>query len=205
MLMKFALTRFAMLVALLFAAAPIAARADTPDPAIATVQGFYDNLLDSMKGGKSLGAQGRYAKMRPAVEQAFDIGTMVKFAVGPDWASASPADQKALTEAFARMTAAQYAGNFDSFNGEKFVVDPTVQVRGTDHYVSSKLVTSSQTVVFIYRLRQFGSNWKIIDILLDGSISQLNVYRSDFAATMKSGGATALVKKINELSDKALK
>ena len=79
------------------------------------------------------------------------------------------------------------------------------QVRGTDHYVSSKLVTSSQTVVFIYRLRQFGSTWKIIDILLDGSISQLNVYRSDFAATMKSGGAAALVKKINELSDKALK
>jgi phospholipid transport system substrate-binding protein len=204
--MKAAFARIAMLLALMFAfAAPVTARAADADPAIATVQGFYDNLLDSMKAGKAAGVQGRYNKMRPAVEQAFDIGTMVKFAVGPDWASASPADQKALIEAFARMTAAQYAGNFDSFNGEKFVVDPAVQVRGADHYVSSKLVTSSQTVVFIYRLRQFGSSWKIIDILLDGSISQLNVYRSDFAATMKSGGAAALVKKINDLSDKALK
>jgi phospholipid transport system substrate-binding protein len=203
--MKSALIRFSMLLALLFAAAPLTARADAPDPAIATVQTFYDGLMASMKAGKAAGPQGRYAKMRPVVEQAFDLGTMIKFAVGPDWASASPADQKALTEAFARMTAAQYAGNFDSFNGEKFVVDPAVQVRGTDHYVSSKLVTKDQTVVFIYRLRQFGSSWKIIDILLDGSISQLNVYRSDFAATMKSGGAAALVKKIDELSDKALK
>lgn len=203
--MKSALVRFAMLVALLFAVAPFAARADAPDPAIATVQGFYDNLLDSMKAGKAAGPQGRYARMRPAVEQAFDVGTMIKFAVGPDWASASPADQKSLTEAFARMTAAQYAGNFDSFNGEKFIVDPKVEVRGTDHYVSSKLVTKDQTVVFIYRLRQFGSSWKIIDILLDGSISQLNVYRSDFAATMKAGGAAALVRKIDELSTKALK
>jgi len=201
--MKAALVRLAMLFAVVFAFAPPALAAD--DPAVATVQGFYDNLLDSMKGGKSLGAQGRYNKMRPAVDLAFDIPTMVKFAVGPDWASTSPADQKAVTEAFARMTAAQYAGNFDSFNGEKFVVDPSVQVRGTDHYVSSKLVTKDQTVTFIYRVRQFGSNWKIIDVLLDGSISQLNVYRSDYAATIKAGGAAALVKKLVETADRSLK
>jgi len=60
-------------------------------------------------------------------------------------------------------------------------------------------------VVFIYRVRQFGSQWKIIDVLLDGNISQLSVYRSDFAATMKAGGAPALIKKIDALSDKALK
>jgi phospholipid transport system substrate-binding protein len=187
------------------AVAPVSAAQAADDPAVATVQGFYDNLLDSMKNGKSLGAQGRYNKMKPAVEQAFDLGTMIKFAVGPAWDTMSPADQKSLSDSFDRMTAAQYAGNFSSYSGEKFVVDPTVQVRGTDHYVSSKLVTSDQSVTFIYRLRQFGSNWKIIDVLLEGSISQLNVYRSDFAATVRAGGAQALVKKIDDLSARALK
>ncbi|MBV9044656.1 MAG: ABC transporter substrate-binding protein [Alphaproteobacteria bacterium] len=203
--MKVLAAAFSMLFALLFAAAIPAAQAQTADPAIATVQGFYDALLGSMKAGKAAGGQGRYARMRPAVEKAFDANTMIKYAVGPGWDSAGPADQKALTEAFIRMTASQYAGNFDSFNGEKFVVDPKVTIRGTDHYVSSKLVTKDQTVAFIYRVRQFGSDWKIIDVLLDGSISQLSVYRNDFAATMKSGGPSALVKKIDELSAKALK
>ena len=198
------LSRLAIALVLLFAAAPTASAADA-DPAIATVQGFYDTLLASMKGGKALGAQGRFAKLKPAVDQAFDIGTMIKYSVGESWATTAPADQKALTNAFERMTAAQYAGNFDGFNGEKFVVDANVQVRGTDHYVSSKLVATDQTVVFIYRLRQFGSSWRIIDILLDGNISQLGVYRSDFAATVKAGGASALVTKINALADKALK
>lgn len=197
------LTRIALVFTILFAAP--AAMAQAPDPAVATVQTFYDSLLAAMKGGKALGAQGRYEKMRPAVEQAYDMPTMIKYAVGDGWATSSPADQKALTEAFARMTAAQYAGNFDSYNGEKFVVDPNVTVRGTDRYVSSKLVTSDETVVFIYRVRQFGSQWKIIDVLLQGNISQLATYRSDFAATMKSGGAQALVQKINAISDKALK
>lgn len=204
--MNFSLPRLAAAFAFLLALAlPLAAARAADDPAIATVQGFYDTLLDSMKGGKALGAQGRYAKLKPAVERAFDLGTMIKYAVGPGWDTASPSDQAALTEAFEHMTIAQYAGNFDSYDGEKFVIDPAVTVRGTDHYVSSKLVTKDQTVVFIYRLRQFGSAWKIIDVLLDGSISQLSVYRSDYAATIKSGGADALVKKIDAVADKALR
>jgi len=202
--MRFAFARIAALFVLVFASA-LPAAAQSPDPAIATVQHFYDTLLASMKGGKALGSQGRYAKLKPEIDQDFDANTMIKFAAGPDWSNQSPADQKALTDAFARMTAAQYAGNFDSYSGEKFVVDPNVTVRGTDHYVSSKLVTKEQTVAFIYRLRQFGSQWKIIDVLLDGSISQIAVYRSDYSATMKSGGAAALVSKINAVSDKALK
>jgi phospholipid transport system substrate-binding protein len=158
-----------------------------------------------MKNAKALGAQGRYNKLKPAVEQAFELGTMIKYAVGPTWDTASADDQKALTRSFARMTAAQYAGNFDGYDGEKFTVEPQADIRGTDHYVKTALVAKDQTVAFIYRMRQFGGEWKIIDILLDGSISQLSVYRSDFSATLKAGGAPALVKKIDALADKALK
>jgi phospholipid transport system substrate-binding protein len=182
-----------------------AARADAPDPATPAVQGFYATLLECMKGGKTLGAQGRYDKLKPVIERTFDLSTMVKYAVGPAWSTTSAEDQKALTDAFTRMTVAQYAGNFSSFDGEKFTVEPKAEIRGTDQYVKTALVAKDQTVAFIYRMRQFGSDWRIIDILLDGSISQLSVYRSDFAATLKAGGAAALVKKIDGLADKALK
>jgi phospholipid transport system substrate-binding protein len=182
-----------------------AARADAADPATPAVQGFYATLLECMKGGKTLGAQGRYDKLKPAIERTFDLATMVKYAVGPAWSTTSADDQKALTDAFTRMTIAQYAGNFSSFDGEKFTVEPKAEIRGTDHYVKTALVAKDQTVAFIYRMRQFGNDWRIIDILLDGSISQLSVYRSDFAATLKAGGAAALVKKIDGLADKALK
>jgi phospholipid transport system substrate-binding protein len=199
------MTRLSLAFALLFAVAAPLSAAHAADPAVGAVQSFYDTLLASMKGGAALGPQGRFNKLKPAVDQAFDTGTMIKYAVGPAWDTTAPADQKALSDAFSRMTAAQYAGNFASFGGEKFTVDPTPDIRGTDHYVKSALVTKDQTVAFIYRMRQFGGSWKIIDVLLDGNISQLSVYRSDFSATMKAGGASALVKKIDDLSDRALK
>jgi phospholipid transport system substrate-binding protein len=148
-----------------------AARADAADPATPAVQSFYATLLECMKGGKTLGAQGRYDKLKPVIERTFDLATMVKYAVGPAWSTTSAEEQKALTDAFTRMTVAQYAGNFSSFDGEKFTVEPKAELRGTDHYVKTALVAKDQTVAFIYRMRQFGSDWRIIDILLDGSIS----------------------------------
>jgi phospholipid transport system substrate-binding protein len=175
------------------------------DPAAAQIQSFYDALLDSMKNGKALGVQGRYNKLKPAVEQAYDLQTMTRFVSGPGWASFSPSDQQALVTAFERMTIANYAKNFDSFGGEKFTVDPAVQTRGTDKVVMSKLVTGSQTIPFNYRMRQSNGTWKIIDVYLNGSISQLATRRSDFSSTVSSGGAAALIKKINELADAELK
>lgn len=195
----------ALTLALALVAPLASARADAADPAVPAVQSFYATLLDCMKNAKSLGAQGRYDKLKPSVERSFELGTMVKYAVGPAWDTASADDQKSLTAAFGRMTIAQYAGNFDGYDGEKFTVEPQATLRGNDHYVKSALVAKDQTVVFTYRMRQFGGQWKIIDILLDGSISQLSVYRSDFSATVKDGGAPALVKKLDHLADKALK
>ena len=50
-----------------------------------------------------------------------------------------------------------------------------------------------------------GGSWKIIDVYLNGSISELATRRSDFGATVSSGGAPALIKKINDLSDGLMK
>ena len=50
--------------ALLWGALPAVADGD---PAVQTVQSFYDTLTDTMKHGKALGLKGRYEKLRPAV------------------------------------------------------------------------------------------------------------------------------------------
>jgi phospholipid transport system substrate-binding protein len=175
------------------------------DPAAQTVQGFYDSLIDTMKAGKQLGITGRYEKLKPAVEQAYDISDMIKVVVGPSWSTLSAADQKALETAFERMTIANYASNFDSYGGEKFTVDPAVQARGADKVVQSKLTTGGQSIPFNYRMRQTPGGWKILDVYLNGSISELATRRSDFGATLSSGGPQALIKKIDALSDQLMK
>ena len=181
---------------------PVPVLAQGVDPAVGQVQGFYDALTAMMKSGGT--TRSRYEKLKPAVEKAFDLSAMTATAVGPTWATIAPADQKALTDAFSKLTIATYAKSFDSYGGEKFPVEPASIARGSDHFVKSKLISGSETHAFNYRMHQVGSDWKITDVLLEGSISQMAQKRSDFAATLASGGPQGLAKKIDALANQTL-
>jgi phospholipid transport system substrate-binding protein len=188
---------------ILISATVLPARAQPSDPAAASVQNFYDALIASMKSGGT--AKSRYEKLKPAVEQDFDLAGMTALSVGPSWASTAAADQKSLVDAFERMTIANYARNFDAYHGEKFLVDSDVSTRGSDKLVKSTMNPgSSDAVAFNYRLHQAGNNWKIVDVYLAGNISQLAQRRADFASTLSSSGPQGLAKKIDALADQQL-
>jgi phospholipid transport system substrate-binding protein len=200
--MKFLRTVVLSLFAALFVAPAFAAASD---PAARKIESFYATLVDTMKRGKELGMRGRYQALTPAVDSTFDIPTMIKFVVGPSWSTMSEDDHKQLAEAFRRMTIADYANNFDSYDGERFDVDPNVQQKGGDTFVETTLVPKKdKPIPFIYRMRNSGGEWKAIDVYLNGYVDQLTTKRSDFASTLSSGGAPALVKKLNSLADTAL-
>jgi phospholipid transport system substrate-binding protein len=188
---------FALVVVVL---ASVPARA--ADPAADRIQSFYNSLLDTMKRGPQLGMQGRYHALEPAVDAAFDIPAMIQFIVGPGWSGMNDSDKSNMIAAFRRMTIANYAANFTSFDGEQFNVDPQVQQRGPDRLVQTTLVPRGQKPVpLVYRMREASGNWKIIDVFLNGYVSELAMRRSDFTATLAKGGAAALVAKMNQISD----
>ena len=193
--------------ALLGAAVPVAAVAQTADPAAAQIEAFDNSLVSVMKQAKSLGVQGRYRELEPAMERTFDLPTMARFAVGPKWAAESAADQAGLTKAFSRLAVSFFAKNFDDYSGQSFKIDPKVDTRGPDKLVRTHIVSPhDKTEDLTYRMRQASDGrWKVIDVYYKSSISQLATWRSDFAATMNSGGAPALIQKINATADKQLR
>ena len=186
-------------------AAPVIASAQASDPAAQQADKFDSALLATMKAGKSLGAEGRYKKLEPAVTSNFDLSAMVRVAVGPAaWSKMSSSDQAALKTAFTRFTVANYAHNFSDYSGQKFVTG-TVTTRLPDKLVSTQIVNpTGSPIPLAYRMRNSGGGWKIIDVFYNGSISSLAQQSSDFSGTVAKGGAPALIKKLNDQSDKLL-
>ena len=194
----------ATLSSLIVAATVATAAANAPptDPAAKQIVVFHDALLDSMKQAKQLGVNGRYNKLKPVIERTFDLQAMTSAAVGANFSSLSPADQRTLVEAFERMTIASYAHNFDGYSGERFTMDPDVPVRGDHKLVQTTLVVPrDKPHAFNYVLHPVAGTWKVIDILLEGYVSQAATKRSDFSATVAKGGAKALVVRLNSISD----
>jgi phospholipid transport system substrate-binding protein len=124
---------------------------------------------------------------------------MARISVGPQWASLSPEDQAKIIEAFKKLSVGTYASRFDGYDGEEFQIAGDQPIAGGDEKVDTKLVRPHDDPVELdYRLRKNGDDWKIIDVFLSGTISQLANYRSEFSSTLRDKGADGLVQLIND-------
>ncbi|WP_066476858.1 ABC transporter substrate-binding protein [Sphingomonas sp. CCH18-H6] len=198
--MKLAVFSTTIVALTLISPTMVAAQTD----AAATVQTLSDTLIATMREGPALGFAGRSARLKPVIERSFDLALATRLSIGPSWTKMSAADQAALTDAIRRMTIAEYARNFARWNGEAIRVDPRVTTRGADALVRTTLTRrDGDPVVLAYRLRQTGGTWRIIDVLFNGSISQLATRRADYARILASGGAPALVRHLDRATANA--
>jgi phospholipid transport system substrate-binding protein len=161
----------------------------------AVVEGFYRVLLDTMKQADALGFDGRYRKLQPAIEEAYNLPLMMRLAIGPQWGSIAPDQQARLVEAFKRFTIATYASRFDGYEGEYFEVrSEKAGVTGGATLVETRLVPPKGDVVELnYLLRADSGAWQVIDVFLSGTISELATRRAEFTSVLRDKGAEALV------------
>ena len=164
-----------------------------------TIDMLDNALLDVMKNADKLGYKGRYEKLGPVIEQAFNLPLMARISVGPQWSSLTADQQNKIAEAFKSLSVATYASRFDGYGGEQFKIVGEAPTTGSDDLVNTTMVRPNDDPVDLnYRLRQENGSWKIIDVFLSGTISQLANYRSEFAATLRANGADGLVALINQ-------
>lgn len=179
--------RAALAAAVGIAVLPIGgARAADPQAA-APIQALNQSLIASMKAGKQTPFAQRYAALAPVIERAFDLPTILQSSVGLRWSALAPADQQRLLEAFRKFTVASYVANFDQFGGETLTISPDTRSIGQDQVVGTRLVSGGETTPIDYVMRNGASGWRAVDVLLNGSISQVAVNRSDWRALLATG------------------
>ncbi|HEU0117944.1 MAG TPA: ABC transporter substrate-binding protein [Alphaproteobacteria bacterium] len=179
--------------------------AAAPQPVAASasdvVRNFYATLVDSMKQGDQIGFAGRFKKLDPAVKAAFDMPTMTRFAVGSVWTKATPDEQQQLISAFSDFSTANYASQFKAYNDEQFeVVDEKPSPGGV--IVETTLTPKGAAPVALNYMmhKDDKGNYRIVDVYLNGTISQLATRRSEFNAIVDRDGIPALVNSLDEKS-----
>jgi phospholipid transport system substrate-binding protein len=182
------------------AAPRLAAAADPGAAPAALIQRFYDDLLAVMKEAKRLSFDQRYSRLTPAVNRSFDLPLMTRIAIGPGWTQIAADQQQRLTAAFSRYTVSVYANRFDDYSGERFEVEPRGAANANGTVVNTRLIKSNgDPVVLNYLLHQDAAGgWKIIDVYLSGTISELATRRSEFASVLQRAGAEGLVQMIEQ-------
>jgi phospholipid transport system substrate-binding protein len=177
-----------------FACAPIPAAADDTADVRAPIVTFYKGLEAAMKAGQAMPFRQRFDILARALDQVFDLETILRVSVGLRWSSIDAAARSTLLEAFRRFTVATYVANFDKYTGEKLEVMPDTRVVGEDRVAQSRIVSPSGAILRLdYLMRRTAGTWRVVDVLLDGSISRVAVQRSDFRTLLVKGDTAALL------------
>ena len=181
------------LLALLLGTTATVAHADKTGPA-APIARLDNALLGIMRLGRATPFTKRYDALAPVIGEVFDLPEILRVSVGLRWAAIPPAQQAALLDVFGRYTVASYVANFDGYSGERFEILPQTRAVGSDQVVATRVVPATGDATRLdYQMRQTASGWRVVDVLLDGSISRVAVQRSDFRSLLGSGDAGRLI------------
>jgi phospholipid transport system substrate-binding protein len=175
------------------------ALADTaPD---AFVLQLSTEVIDAVKADKAIQA-GDVGRIRALVDTKLlphiNMQRMVVKSVGQPWRSATPEQQKRLTEEFKGYLINTYAGALTQ------VRDQTVKIRpmragnnANEVVVGTDVVNKGEPIQLDYRLEKTGDSWKIYDFNVLG-LWATDSFRNQFARDLSGGGVDALIARLAE-------
>lgn len=180
--------------------AELAEPAAAADPAAlrAPVERLYAALADAGLRADALGFEGRYQALEPVVASSYDLAFMAQLILGSEWRRLAPEQQARWVETFGRFTVSTYADRFDraDLRFEIGATEPAAQ--GTSLVRTSLQRGSNEPVALDYRVRPSEAGWRIVDVYLSGTVSELALRRSEYASLVKRDGFDALLAAIDQ-------
>jgi len=162
------------------------------------IAGLNSKFIEVMKNAAKLGYEGRYQALAPALSDAYDFPEMARVSIGRYWRDLTDAQKQQLVAGFQAYSTATYAARFNGFSGEKFEVLGEEPAPAGNVRVNNQIVQRSGEPIRIdYLLRQETSGFRIVDVFLKSSFSELAIRRSEFTTEYaKTGfdGVIALMK-----------
>jgi len=174
-------------VAIVVVATSLAAAAATDPEAVA--RELNAGLLGVMKDSATLDYAARAERIGPLVDAAYDVAFMAEKSLGREWDELDDEAKKNWVALFREFMIANYAGRFTGYTGEAFEQFGKEDGAYDTVLVKTRLIVPKQENVDLdYRLRETPDGWRIVDVYLKGSVSELALRRSDYTAVLKRGG-----------------
>ena len=171
--------------------------------ASSSIDALHAALLDVMQNAETLGYPGRVEKLKPVIPGYFDVEFMARKAVGRHWKTANAQEKERYLAVFGRFMVANYAGRFDGYSGQSFETLSEEPARSETLLVKTQLVDpTDKNIELSYRLRETPDGWRIIDVYMDGTVSELALRRSEFSSVAKREGFDALIDTLEAKIDK---
>ena len=185
------------MLALVLSIFSASARADAAGGASEAIDALHATMLSVIREAATTTYQQRFDTLAPALDTAYDLDFMGRKSLGKGFDTLSPGDQKRWLAAFRSYMIANFAGRFRHYDGQKFETLGEEPAAQDTVLAKSRMIDPTETVDLNYRMRKTESGaWKVVDVYLKGTVSELALRRSDFTATLDREGFPALLQSV---------
>jgi phospholipid transport system substrate-binding protein len=169
---------------------------------VGVIERLHQALIETMQQADRLDIDARYAKLEPVLTQTFDFERMIAAAAGSYWTGASDAEKDRLQQAFTHLSVMTYAARFSGFSGERFeTLGERPGPRGSVLVDTQLVRPDAPAVAITYVMADSDGTPRIVDVLLDRSISELAVRRSEYNQVLRNGGVEKLASTLDEKAE----
>ena len=136
------------------------------------------------------------AMIDDVVKNSYDLEKMGKIIIGIDWKQMDTKTQKEFINVFKRFISVNYFRRFNKINELHFEHQTVTNIEDKFKLARVILTADNEKFKIDYLLGFKNEKWKIFDVLLDGSISEVATKKSDFKKIIKDEGGSRLVKNL---------
>lgn len=172
--------------------------AESPD---AFIKRLSVDVLDTIKADKTIQG-GDVSKITALVDTKImpnvNFQRMTASAVGRNWRSATPDQQKRLEAEFKALLMRTYSGALSEVKDQTIVIKPLRMAEGdTEVTVRTEIKGRGDSIALDYRVEKAGTSWRIYDLNV-ASVWLVETYRTQFSQEINANGIDGLIAKLAE-------
>ncbi len=146
-------------------------------------------------------------KVKQVVEQVYNNKKMLKIIVGEKkWQELNDNEKEDLYETFLEYISLSYIKRFSKIDDPRFELIKFKKIGEKFNLVETNLIIPSEEKIMIhYLFSKVDNDWKVFDVLLEGTISEIATKKSEFKKIIDENGVSSLASSIRKKIDENLK
>ena len=127
------------------------------------------------------------------VKNTYNSEKMIEKIIGDTWKKTNKKDQEEIVIIFQEYIARNYLKRFNKIKNPAFKYKESKKINEKFMLVKTDLVVDKEEVSVNYLLLFDNNKWRIFDVLLAGSISEIATKKSEFSIFIRDGKITPLI------------
>jgi len=179
------------------AAPGVRAATESEVGARAAIAETIDEVLAVLRD-ESRPTEDRIRALEKIVYGRFDLYVMSRLVLARNWKRFSEEQKEQYVEEFKQYLTNSYGNRIERYDQQEVEIIRERQEPRGDVVVQTKILGGEFEGASVdYRLRKQESDWRVIDVVIEG-ISMVSNYRDQFKSIVSSGGPELLLEKLRE-------